>query len=73
MHGDNNNPRAAWAYITSDEARLLSIIRYHLWMQECLEELIARDIEARMGRVDLTDDEEEAKEETAAEETNEAA
>jgi hypothetical protein len=73
MHGDNNNPRAGWAYILADEARLLSIIRYHLWMQECLEELIARDIEARMGRVDLTDDEEETKEETAAEEIDEAA
>jgi hypothetical protein len=67
MHGDNNNPRAAWAYITAGEARMLSIARYNLWTEECLEELVARDIEVRMGRADITDDEDETKEDAADE------
>jgi hypothetical protein len=71
MHGDNNNPRAGWAYITAGEARMLTIARLNLGSEGCLEELIARDIEVRMNRVDLTDDEEEAKEETIEEEAKE--
>jgi hypothetical protein len=67
MHGDNNNPRAGWVYITAGEARMLTIARLNLWSEDCLEELIARDIEVRMNRVDLTDDEEEAKEDAAEE------
>jgi hypothetical protein len=65
---DNNNPRAGWAYITAGEARMLTIARLNLWSEDCLEELIARAIEVRMNRVNLTDDEEETKED-AAEET----
>jgi hypothetical protein len=67
----NNNPRAGWAYITAGEARMLTIARLNLGSEGCLEELIARDIEVRMNRVDLTDDEEEAKEETIEEEAKE--
>ncbi|KAE9340908.1 hypothetical protein PF008_g10897 [Phytophthora fragariae] len=58
MHGDNNNPQPAWAFITSGEARMLTLARRNLWTEECLEELIARDIEAHMERVELTDDDE---------------
>jgi hypothetical protein len=68
MHGDNNHPRAGWTYITAGEARILTIARLNLWTEDCLEELIAREIEAHMERVAITDDEEEAMEETAAEE-----
>jgi len=46
---------------------MLSIARYNLWTEECLEELVARDIEARMGRADITDDEDETKEDAADE------
>jgi hypothetical protein len=67
MHGDNNNPRACWAYITAGEARMLTIARLNLWTEDCIEELIAREIEAHMERVVLTDDEETK--EDAAEET----
>ncbi|EGZ11004.1 hypothetical protein PHYSODRAFT_304692 [Phytophthora sojae] len=64
MQGDNNNPASAWAFITADEARLLTLARRNLWTQDCLDELVARDLEEHMERVELTDDEskdEEAK------------
>jgi hypothetical protein len=70
-HGNNQDPHAGWAYITRDEARLLTIARRHDWSQDCLDELMARDLEAQMERVSVedaidtlttTDDDEESKE-----------
>jgi hypothetical protein len=74
MHGENNNPRAGWAYILATEARSLSISRANLWTDDCLEELIARDLEVRFNRTDLADEEdatedEETKKEEETEET----
>jgi hypothetical protein len=46
---------------------MLTIARLNLWTEDCIEELIAREIEAHMERVVLTDDEETK--EDAAEET----
>ncbi|KAE8959396.1 hypothetical protein PR003_g31747 [Phytophthora rubi] len=36
----------------------VTLARHNLWTEECLEELIARDIEAHVERVELTDDDE---------------
>jgi hypothetical protein len=46
---------------------MLTIARLNLWTEDCIEELIAREIKAHMERVVLTDDEETK--EDAAEET----
>jgi len=71
MHGDNNNPRAGWAYILATEARSLSISRANLWTDDCLEELIARHLEVRFARTDLADEDATEDEETKTEEETE--
>ncbi|KAG7375817.1 hypothetical protein PHYPSEUDO_015189 [Phytophthora pseudosyringae] len=65
MHGNNQDPACGWAYITRDEAHLLSIARRNIWTAEALEEMIARDLEVGMNAVaieETTDEEEETKE-----------
>jgi hypothetical protein len=55
LHGNNRDPEAGWAYLIRGEARLLSIARLHGWTAECLDELIARDLEAQMDAVHVDD------------------
>ncbi|KAE9317379.1 hypothetical protein PF001_g6872 [Phytophthora fragariae] len=62
-HANNQDPGACRAYITKAEAHMLSILRRHEWFDEAMDELQARDLEASMERVELTDEEEESKQE----------
>jgi hypothetical protein len=54
-HSNNRDPEAGWGYLTREEARLLSIARAHDWPRDCLDELIARDLEAQMDAVHVED------------------
>ncbi|ETI31002.1 hypothetical protein F443_21955 [Phytophthora nicotianae P1569] len=58
-HGNNQDPHAGWAYITREEAQLLSIARRNTWTQDALEEMVARDLEEHMERVELAASDEE--------------
>ncbi|KAE8880254.1 hypothetical protein PF005_g33082 [Phytophthora fragariae] len=46
---------------------MLSILRRHEWFDEAMGELQARDLEASMERIELTDKEEESKQEAKEE------
>ncbi|KAF1774353.1 hypothetical protein GQ600_19738 [Phytophthora cactorum] len=60
-HGNNQEPHAGWAYIAREEARLLSIARRNLLTQDAVEEMIPRDVEEQMERVEIGDDVDEVK------------
>jgi hypothetical protein len=47
---------------------MLTISRLNLWMEDCLVELIAREIGAHMERVVITDEGDKANEEANTEE-----
>jgi hypothetical protein len=72
-HSRNQAPAAGWAYITSGEAAMLSILRRFDWFQDAYEEILAREVEQQMGDVSIagdnadTDDAEETKEEESKE------
>ncbi|KAG7375563.1 hypothetical protein PHYPSEUDO_000649 [Phytophthora pseudosyringae] len=66
-HSRNQAPKAGWAYITAEEAAMLSILRRFGWFQDAYEELLAREVEQQMNGVSIetdgseTDDAEETK------------
>jgi hypothetical protein len=54
-HGNNADPTVGWAYLTRDEATMLTILRQRLWFDEALSELRARDLEVGIQSVEIAD------------------